>query len=94
MKNLHFKINVWESVFEMHFENLLNLLLYNLTLLVPRGFWYPHTKHRGGGGKGSKWTPKYLKNDKCYKPETLEGVRDILEGLKKFQADITTVLAW
>ena len=31
---------------------------------------------------GSKCTPKYLKNDKCYKPETLGGVRGILQGLK------------
>ena len=33
-----------------------------------------HTKHQGG----SKRTPQYLKNEKCYKPETFGGVRSIL----------------
>ena len=35
----------------------------------------------------------YLKNEKCYKPETLQGVRIILQDLKKFQVDITA-FAW
>ena len=34
-----------------------------------------HTKHQGGE---SKRTPQYLKNEKCYKPETFGGVRSIL----------------
>ena len=34
-----------------------------------------HTKHQGGW---SKKTPQYLKNEKCYKPETFGGVRSIL----------------
>ena len=34
-----------------------------------------HTKHQGGGRKGP---PQYLKNEKCYKPETFGGVRSIL----------------
>ena len=35
-----------------------------------------HTKHQGGGRKGPP--PQYLKNEKCYKPETFGGVRSIL----------------
>ena len=35
-----------------------------------------HTKHQGGGGR--KGPPQYLKNEKCYKPETFGGVRSIL----------------
>ena len=34
-----------------------------------------HTKHQGGGRKGP---PQYLKNEKCYKPETFGGIRSIL----------------
>ena len=37
--------------------------------------------------------PKYLKNDKRYKPETFGGVRGMLHVLKKFEVDIT-VFAW
>ena len=37
-----------------------------------------HTKHQGGGGGGRKGPPQYLKNEKCYKPETFGGVRSIL----------------
>ena len=36
-----------------------------------------HTKHQGGRGV-EKDPPKYLKNEKCHKPETFEGVRSIL----------------
>ena len=44
--------------------------------------------------KGTKWVSKripsqYLQSDKCYKSETLGGVRGILQGHKKFQVDIT-----
>ena len=35
-----------------------------------------HTKHQGGGSK--RTPPQYLKNEKCYKPETFGGVRSIL----------------
>ena len=35
-----------------------------------------HTKHQGGGVE--KDPPQYLKNEKCYKPETFGGVRSIL----------------
>ena len=35
-----------------------------------------HTKHQGGGVE--KDPPQYLKNEKCYKPETFAGVRSIL----------------
>ena len=34
--------------------------------------------------------PRYLNNDKCYKLESLGGVRGMLEGLKEFQVDLTT----
>ena len=34
-----------------------------------------HTKHQGGVEKDP---PQYLKNEKCYKPETFGGVRSIL----------------
>ena len=58
-----------------------------LTLLAPRVFVpTPITKHQGEGG--CEMEPlKYLKNDKYYQPETLGG---ILQGLKKFQVDITS----
>ena len=36
-----------------------------------------HTKHQGGGGV-EKDPPQYLKNEKCYKPKTFGGVRNIL----------------
>ena len=49
-----------------------------------------HTQHKGGGRKGPT---QYLKNDRYYKPETLGGVRGILQGLKKFQVYITA-FAW
>ena len=53
-----------------------------------------HTKHEGGGGGESKRIHlQYLKNEKCYKPETFRGVRSILQGLKKLQVGIT-VFAW
>ena len=38
---------------------------------------------KGGGGRVEIDHPKYLKNDKCYKPETLGGVRAVHQGLKK-----------
>ena len=41
-----------------------------------QGFWYPHQAPRGGGGGGLEMDHhKYLKKGKCYKPETLGGVR-------------------
>ena len=40
-----------------------------------KGFGAPRG---GGGGEGSKRTSQYLKNEKCYKPETFGGVRSIL----------------
>ena len=61
-----------------------------LTLLAPR-ILVPTPITGGGGGRNGH--PKYLKNNKCYKPETLRGVRGILQGLKKFQFDITA-FAW
>ena len=64
-----------------------------LTLLAPKVLVpTPSTKEGGermGGGGGFEMDHlKYLKNEKCYKPETLEGVRSILQGLQKFQVDI------
>ena len=56
-----------------------------------QGFWYPHQAPREGGRKEPP--PLYLKNDKCYKPETFEGVRGTLQDLKKFQVD-KTAFAW
>ena len=44
-----------------------------------------HTKHQGGG---SKRIPRYLKNDKWHKVETLRGVRGIFQGLQKYQIEI------
>ena len=58
-----------------------------LTLLVPRVL-VPTPSTKEGGGV--KWTLSYLKNDKCYKSETLGAVRGILQGYKKFIVDITT----
>ena len=54
-----------------------------LTLLSPRVLVpTPSTKD-----------PHYLKNNKCYKPETFRGVRGTLQDFKKFQVDIT-IFAW
>ena len=62
----------------------------DLNLSVTKRFG-THTKHQegGGGGGGVMDHPKYLKNDKHYKSETLGGVRGILQGLKQFKVDIT-----
>ena len=46
----------------------------------------------GGGGGGGE-SLQYLKNDKCYKPKILRGVRGICQGLRKCQVDITA-FAW
>ena len=51
-----------------------------------------HTKHQGGGkGRNPLPPPKYLKSKKCYKRETVGGVRDKggVQGFEKFQVDIT-----
>ena len=50
-----------------------------------------HISTKEGGGRNEP--SQYLKNDKCYKPETLGGVRGVLQNLKKFQVDITA-FAW
>ena len=61
-----------------------------VTILYPsvtEGFG-THTKHQlggGGGGEGENWTPKYIKTDKFYKPETLRGVRVSFKVSKKFK---------
>ena len=54
---------------------------------LDRLFFNPSgTKVGGGRGGGARNEPaQYLKNDKCYKPETLGGVRGILQGLKNFK---------
>ena len=69
------------SVLLFHFEQ-------NQDILNPFGSKGSgtHTKHQGGGRKGPT---QYLENDKCYKHESLGGVKGILQGLKKFQSDIT-----
>ena len=54
-----------------------------------KGLWYPHQASRGV----EMDHPKYLKNDKRYKSETLGGVRGILQGLKQCQVDIIA-FAW
>ena len=46
-----------------------------LTLRAPRVL-VPTPSTKGGGRKGPP--PQYLKNEKCYKPETFGGVRSIL----------------
>ena len=58
-----------------------------LTLLAPRVL-VPTPSTRGGGGIEMDH-PKYLKNDKHCKSETLGAVKGILQGLKKFKVDIT-----
>ena len=67
----------------------LTSLSHTLTLLAPRVL-VPTPSTKGGGRKEP---PQYLQNDKRYKHETFRGVRGILQGLKKFQADITA-FAW
>ena len=41
----------------------------------------PSTK----GAGVEKDPPQYLKNEKCYKPETFRGFKSILQGNKKLQ---------
>ena len=53
---------------------VMNFVVVNFNPPGTKGFG-THTKHQGGG---SKRTPQYLKNEKCYKPETFGGVRSIL----------------
>ena len=48
-----------------------------LTLRAPRVL-VPTPSTKGGGGGVEKDPPQYLKNEKCYKPETFGGVRSIL----------------
>ena len=51
--------------------------LENISIFNPPGTkgFGTHTKHQGGVEKDP---PQYLKNEKCYKPETFGGVRSIL----------------
>ena len=63
--------------------------VWNVNPSGTKGFG-THTKNKGGWKEPP---PQYLKNDKCYKPETFGGVRGILQGLKKLQVDITA-FAW
>ena len=54
---------------------MMQFIGYNSNPSGTKGFG-THTKHQGGGVK--KDPPQYLKNEKCYKPETFGGVRSIL----------------
>ena len=51
------------------------IIMDNINPPGTKGFG-THTKHQGGGVE--KDPPQYLKNEKCYKPETFGGVRSIL----------------
>ena len=65
-------------MFQVACDEIGNDIIFSRKIFNPPGTkgFGTHTKHQGGGGR--KGPPQYLKNEKCYKPETFGGVRSIL----------------